>query len=103
VPAAFTVVTGRLHWHALLRARAIETGSFVLAPAQVGTHPGDRRTYGHSLIVDPSGAILADADGEHPGFVVAELDLDAVAQARNRIPSLQHDRPYTLVKRHVHE
>lgn len=96
-------MTGRLHWHALLRARAIETGSFVLAPAQVGTHPGDRRTYGHSLIVDPSGAILADAGGEHPGFVVAELDLDAVAQARNRIPSLQHDRPYTLVKRYVHE
>ena len=101
VPAAFTVVTGQAHWHALLRARAIETGSFVIAPAQVGTHPGDRRTYGHSLIVDPWGTIVADAGGDSTGIIVAELDLALVAQARNRIPSLLHDRPFVVSKKQI--
>jgi predicted amidohydrolase len=96
VPSAFTVVTGAAHWHALLRARAIETGCFVLAAAQVGTHPGSRKTYGHSLIVNPWGEILADAGGEGAGIIVAEIDLDEVTQARNRVPSLLHDRPFTL-------
>jgi predicted amidohydrolase len=98
VPSAFTVVTGAAHWHALLRARAIETGCFVLAAAQVGTHPGSRKTYGHSLIVNPWGEILADAGGEEQGagIIVAEIDLDEVNQARNRVPSLLHDRAFTL-------
>jgi len=98
VPSAFTVVTGQAHWHALLRARAIETGCFVLAPAQVGTHPGARRTYGHSLIVSPWGEVLADAGGDDsgPGVVVVEIDLSEVGKARSRVPSLLHDRPFTL-------
>lgn len=90
VPSAFTATTGQAHWHVLLRARAIETGCFVLAPAQTGTHPGGRRTYGHALIVDPWGAVVADA-GEAPGFVLAELDVAQVVAARQRIPSLVLD------------
>lgn len=93
VPAAFTRVTGKAHWHVLLRARAIETGSFVLAPAQCGEHEGGRQTYGHALIVSPWGAILADA-GEQPGYIVATLDLDEVAEARRKVPSLEHDRAF---------
>ncbi|MEO3434744.1 carbon-nitrogen hydrolase family protein [Inquilinus sp. CAU 1745] len=93
VPAAFTVPTGQAHWHVLLRARAIETGCFVIAPAQTGTHDQGRRTYGHSLIVAPWGEILADA-GEDVGFIPADLDLDAVAEARKRVPALRHDREY---------
>jgi len=93
VPAAFTRVTGKAHWHVLLRARAIETGSFVLAPAQCGEHAGGRQTYGHALIVSPWGAILADA-GEQPGYVMAALDLDEVAEARRKVPSLEHDRAF---------
>ncbi|MEO1192714.1 MAG: carbon-nitrogen hydrolase family protein [Pseudomonadota bacterium] len=93
VPAAFTKVTGEAHWHVLLRARAIETGCFVIAPAQCGTHAGGRQTYGHSLIVDPWGAVVADG-GEAPGLVTATLDLAAVAEARRRIPALTHDRPF---------
>lgn len=95
VPAAFTVPTGRAHWHVLLRARAIETGCFVLAPAQTGSHDQGRLTFGHSLIVSPWGEILADA-GEDVGFILADLDLDAVAEARRMIPSLTHDRPFTV-------
>ena len=91
IPAAFTVPTGEAHWHVLLRARAIETGAFVLAPAQCGTHAGDRRTYGHSLIVAPWGEILADA-GEEVGSVTAEIDLSRVEEARNAVPALRHDR-----------
>lgn len=91
VPAAFTEVTGRAHWEALLRARAIENGCFVLAPAQCGEHPGGRRTHGHSLIVGPWGEVLAEGSADAPGVVMAELDLQAVADARRRIPSLQHD------------
>ncbi|MDQ2106669.1 carbon-nitrogen hydrolase family protein [Azospirillum isscasi] len=95
VPAAFTVPTGRAHWHTLLRARAIETGCFVLAPAQTGTHDQGRLTYGHSLIVAPWGEVLADA-GEEVGFVVAELDMARVEEARRMVPSLTHDRTFTL-------
>lgn len=93
VPAAFTRPTGRAHWHVLLRARAIETGCFVFAPAQCGTHAGDRRTYGHSLVVAPWGEVLADG-GEEPGFLLAEIDTAKVAEARRMVPSLQHDRPF---------
>jgi predicted amidohydrolase len=95
VPAAFTVPTGRAHWHVLLRARAIETGCYVIAPAQVGTHDEGRRTYGHALIIDPWGEVLADA-GEEPGMILAELDMARVAEARGKVPSLQHDRAFTL-------
>jgi Predicted amidohydrolase len=97
VPAAFTVPTGRAHWHVLLRARAIETGCFVIAPAQTGTHDQGRQTYGHSLIVAPWGEVLADA-GEEVGFVVADLDLDRVEEARRMVPALTHDRSVDIVK-----
>ncbi len=93
VPSAFTVPTGQAHWHVLLRARAIETGCFVIAPAQCGTHYGKRRTYGHSLIIDPWGEVLAEA-GEEPCVIAADLDLTAVARARAKVPSLDHDRRY---------
>ncbi len=93
VPAAFTVPTGQAHWHTLLRARAIETGSFVIAPAQCGEHEGARRTYGHSLIVGPWGEILAEG-GEEPGIIIADLDLSAVEKARSAIPALKHDRKF---------
>jgi len=93
VPAAFTVPTGKAHWHVLLRARAIETGAFVFAPAQCGEHAGGRRTYGHSLIVAPWGEILAEA-GEEPGTLIAEIDFAAVEKARAQVPSLKHDRDY---------
>jgi len=97
VPAAFTVPTGRAHWHVLLRARAIETGCFVIAPAQCGTHDEGRRTYGHSLIVAPWGEVLADG-GEEVGVVTATLDLAKVDEARGMVPSLRHDRPFTLLR-----
>lgn len=100
VPAAFNDTTGAAHWEVLLRARAIENGSYVLAPAQCGTHPrhlsgGDklRRSHGHSLAVDPWGQVLADA-GEEPGITVVTLDPRAVLGARSRIPSLTHDRDF---------
>jgi len=100
VPSAFTVPTGRAHWHTLLRARAIETGCFVIAPAQWGSHGGDdetslRESYGHSLIVDPWGEVLADA-GEGEGVVFADLDLSRVEKARKRIPSLATDRKWEI-------
>ena len=91
-PAAFTKVTGEAHWHVLQRARAIENGCFVIAPCQYGGISGGGECYGHSLIIDPWGKVLADA-GDGEGYIVAPLDLDEVAAARNRIPSLQHDRP----------
>jgi deaminated glutathione amidase len=93
IPAAFTVPTGEAHWHVLLRARAIETGAYVFAPAQCGEHAGARRTYGHSLIVAPWGEILAEA-GDRPGTISAEIDFSKVAAARSMIPSLRHDRDY---------
>lgn len=94
VPAAFTVPTGEAHWHVLLRARAIETGCFVFAPAQCGTHAEGRKTYGHSLIVAPWGEILADA-GREPGFIVAEIDTAKVQAARAMVPALRHDRQFS--------
>lgn len=96
VPAAFTAVTGAAHWHTLLRARAIETGCFVLAAATVGSHPGGRQTYGHSLIINPWGEILAEGSADAPDYGVVEIDLSEVAKARARIPSLSHDRAFTL-------
>ncbi|MGC2200401.1 MAG: carbon-nitrogen hydrolase family protein [Stellaceae bacterium] len=94
IPSAFTVPTGKAHWHVLLRARAIENGCFVFAPAQWGEHAEGRRTYGHSLIVDPWGEVLADA-GEGVGIVSARVDTAAIAKARRMVPSLQHDRLFT--------
>lgn len=96
VPAAFTVPTGQAHWEVLLRARAIETGSFMLAPAQCGEHEGGRGTYGHSLIVGPWGEILAQG-GDEPGLIMADLDMAAVEKARTSIPSLQHGREDSLL------
>ena len=96
VPAAFTVPTGTAHWHVLLRARAIETGAFIVAPAQTGEHAGGRLTYGHSLIVAPWGEVLADG-GAAEGFVAADCDMDRVAEARRMIRSLHHTRPFAPV------
>ncbi len=93
IPAAFTATTGAAHWHVLVRARAIETGCYVFAPGQCGRRPWGRRTYGHSLIVDPWGEVLADA-GEDTGFIVAEIDPNKVGEARHMIPSLDHDRTF---------
>ena len=93
VPSAFSPVTGAAHWETLLRARAIETGSFVLAPAQTGSHGSKRKTYGHSMVVDPWGQVLLDVGTETGAFIV-NLDLNTVEQTRKRIPSLTHDRPY---------
>ncbi|MCW2338038.1 putative amidohydrolase [Sphingobium sp. B2D3A] len=89
VPAAFTVPTGEAHWHVLLRARAIESAAFVIASAQSGLHEDGRRTYGHSLVIDPWGTILLDA-GEAPGLYFADLDLNRIAQVRSKIPVLAH-------------
>lgn len=99
VPAAFTAVTGRAHWHILLRARAIETGCFVVAAAQGGQHENGRETYGHSLIIAPWGEILAEA-GKDPCVIIAEIDPSKVMEARERIPSLSHDR--TIPSQVVH-
>lgn len=97
VPAAFNHLTGAAHWEVLLRARAIETGCFVLAPAQTGFHPETggkgRRTHGHSLAVAPWGEVLADG-GIDPGLTLVDLDLAEVARARGRVPSLSHDRNF---------
>lgn len=97
VPAAFSPVTGAVHWEALLRARAIETGCYVLAPAQTGTHPTTRgkvrRTYGHSMAISPWGEILVEC-GTDPGFWTFDLDLSLVAEARRKIPALGHVRHF---------
>lgn len=90
-PAAFTKVTGEAHWHVLQRARAIENGCFIVSAAQTGEHAEGRRTYGHSVIVDPWGKVLADA-GEAVGVITAEIDLAEVPAARAKVPSLTHDR-----------
>ena len=102
VPAAFTVTTGKAHWHSLLRARAIETGCFVLAPAQTGTHTSGRKTYGHSLVVSPWGEVLSDA-GTAEGVTFADLDLKLVAEARAKIPALTHDREFSNPDEHKPE
>jgi predicted amidohydrolase len=93
IPSAFTVPTGRAHWHVLLRARAVENFCFVFAPAQSGEHAEGRKTYGHSLIVAPWGEILAEAE-DGPGFVTATIDTAKIAEARRAVPSLSHDRPF---------
>jgi len=99
IPAAFSPVTGKAHWEILLRARAIETGCFVIAPAQCGDHSVSRgrprQTHGHSLIVAPWGEVLADG-GSKPGVTLTDIDLDEVAKARARVPSLSHDRPFEV-------
>lgn len=94
VPAAFTVSTGEMHWETLLRARAIENGAFVIAPAQCGDHGGGRKTYGHSMIISPWGKILAEA-GSAPDIIYADIDMEDVASFRKAIPSLQHDRDFS--------
>ncbi len=93
VPSAFTETTGKAHWHTLLRARAIENGAFVIAPAQGGLHANGRRTYGHSLIIAPWGEILAEG-GVEPGIIFADIDPAASEMARLRVPNLQHDREF---------
>ena len=95
-PACFTRQTGEAHWHVLQRARAIETGSFMISAAQGGLHEDGRETFGHSIIVDPWGRVLADAGGSEPGVILAEIDIAHVADARARIPSLKHGRPFTV-------
>jgi predicted amidohydrolase len=95
VPAAFTKQTGEAHWHVLIRARAIETGAFVLAATQGGLHENGRSTFGHSLIVSPWGEILAEG-GEEPGVIFADMDLAAAAEARARIPALKHGRDFEV-------
>lgn len=94
IPSAFTEVTGEAHWHVLQRARAIENGCFIVSAAQTGIHEQRRKTFGHSIIIDPWGNVLADAD-KCVGFIIADLDLNLVNEARNKIPSLSHDRDYT--------
>lgn len=98
IPAAFTKVTGEAHWHTLLRARAIECQCYVFAAAQGGRHEHGRDTYGHSLIISPWGQILAEG-GVQPGVISADIDLQAIEEARKRVPSLGHDRPFTVASR----
>jgi deaminated glutathione amidase len=93
IPAAFARVTGEAHWHILLRARAIENGAYVIAPAQCGEHPGSKRTFGHAMIIDPWGVVLAEA-GDEPCVITARLDMQRVREVRTNLPTLQHDRRY---------
>jgi len=94
VPAAFTVPTGDAHWETLLRARAIETGCWILAPAQAGLHEDGRRTWGRSTVVGPWGEVVAKLDHDEPGVLFALLDFNAVTRARNAVPQLTHDRAF---------
>lgn len=94
VPAAFTVPTGEAHWEVLLRARAIETGCYILAPAQAGAHEDGRRTWGRSTVVAPWGEVIAKLDHAEPGVLFAPLDFEAVARARAAVPQLTHDRAF---------
>ena len=96
VPAAFTRPTGQAHWESLLRARAIETGSFIIAPAQGGLHEDGRTTYGHSMIIGPWGDIRACLDNDEPGYMCAEIDMADVADARRRIPAWIHNPSFSL-------
>ena len=98
IPSSFTKPTGAAHWQVLMRARAIENGCFVLAAAQAGKHEVGRETYGHSIIVSPWGEVLAEADGTSTGVIVADIDAAEVKEARGRIPSLQHDRLFQVVR-----
>jgi predicted amidohydrolase len=95
IPSSFQRATGKVHWHTLIKARAIENGCFVFAPAMCGEHPGNRTTYGHSLIVDPWGEVLADG-GEDPGIVFADIDPRRIDQVRGMLPSLEHDRAFSV-------
>ena len=109
VPSAFTYDSGRAHWHVLLRARAIENGCFVIAPAQCGMHADGRRTYGHALIINPWGEIMAEAEtdddvadpGANDDVIFADIGLDAVQRARRAIPSLSNARPYAVSYTHL--
>ncbi len=94
VPAAFTVPTGEAHWEVLLRARAIETGCFILAPAQGGTHEDGRKTWGRSMVIGPWGAVIARIDHDEPCLLFADLDMSAVDRARQAVPALSHDRDF---------
>lgn len=96
VPAAFTRQTGEAHWHVLLRARAIENGAFVIAAAQGGLHEDGRETYGHSLIIDPWGRVLAEANNDEPGVIVAEIDPSQSAAARRKVPNLKNAREFSV-------
>ncbi|KPB00270.1 carbon-nitrogen hydrolase family protein [Ahrensia marina] len=100
-PAAFTKQTGQAHWHVLQRARAIENGAYVIAAAQGGTHEDTRETYGHSLIVDPWGNVLAEKDDDQPGHIVADIDISKSEAARAKIPNLKNARPYRVETQHV--
>jgi predicted amidohydrolase len=93
VPSAFTKATGAMHWKALLQARAIENAAYVIAPATCGAHPGGHETFGHSMVVDPNGRVIAEA-GDEPTVIHATIDPEAMAVARSRIPSLTHDKPF---------
>ncbi|MEM8839477.1 MAG: carbon-nitrogen hydrolase family protein [Pseudomonadota bacterium] len=97
VPACFTKQTGRAHWHVLLRARAIENGCFMVAAAQGGTHEDGRETFGHSLIVDPWGEVLAEAEHDEPGYIIAKIDPATVTEVRQRIPVLTHVRSFNTL------
>ena len=96
VPAAFTRQTGEAHWEVLMRARAIENGAFVIAAAQAGVHEDGRETFGHSMIIDPWGKVLASAGGSGEAIVIAEIDVDQVKAARGKIPNLKNARDFTL-------
>jgi predicted amidohydrolase len=96
VPAAFTVPTGEAHWEVLLRARAIETGCWVIAAAQAGQHQNGRSTWGHSMVIDPWGKVVTLLGGEGPGIAVADIDLGAVEAARGRVPALANARPFSV-------
>ncbi len=96
VPAAFTRQTGEAHWHVLLRARAIENGAWLVAAAQGGKHEDGRETYGHSMVVAPWGEIVAEADHDEPGVVIADIDISKSAVARKRIPNLANARPFDV-------
>src|SRR5262245_53410519 len=96
IPAAFTRQTGEAHWHVLMRARAIENGAFVIAAAQGGLHEDGRETFGHSLVVDPWGVVIAEADHDRPGVVLAEIDTARSSEARRKIPNLKNAREFSL-------
>jgi predicted amidohydrolase len=98
MPAAFTRQTGEAHWHVLQRARAIENGAFVISSAQGGKHEDGRETYGHSLIINPWGAVIAELDHDEPGFVTARIDTDETLKARQRIPAIANERDFTLTQ-----
>lgn len=102
VPAAFTRQTGEAHWHVLLRARAIENGAWLVAAAQGGLHEDGRETYGHSMIVDPWGRIVAEADHDRPGIVVAEIDTESSAMARRKVPNLRNARDFRIAIAEAH-